>query len=147
MIGFRHYDLLEKISGYMPHLTNGNFRSLDFFIESTYQDAKGEPRPCYLLIRCHLGATKSFRFIPKGGEIPRYNLGEIISLTFDTYVEGHDPTSGIFRRLTDPILDWSIITENSGLTERNFPLSAGGEIPPSVRHTLRRLRWAENSAE
>ena len=30
------------------------------------------------------GKTKSFRFSPKGGKIPRYNLGEIISPTFDT---------------------------------------------------------------
>ena len=52
------------------------------------------------------------------------------------YVEGYDPTSGIFRRLTHPILgwlphpilDWAIITEKPGLTERNFPLSAGLKI-------------------
>ena len=39
------------------------------------------------------------------------------------YVEGYDPTSGIFRRLTHPILgwlphpilDWAIITEKPGL--------------------------------
>ena len=34
------------------------------------------------------GKTKSFRFSPKGGEIPRYNLGEIISLTFDIVSRG-----------------------------------------------------------
>ena len=32
--------------------------------------------------------AKSFRFILKGGEIPRYNLGEIISLTFDIMSRG-----------------------------------------------------------
>lgn len=60
MIGMRHGDLLEKISGYLPYLTNGNFRSSDFFIESAYRDAKGEDRPCYLLTRkgCDMIANK-----------------------------------------------------------------------------------------
>jgi Rha family phage regulatory protein len=60
MTGVRHSDLLEKISGYIQHLTNGKFRSSDFFIESTYQDAKGESRPCYLLTRkgCDMVANK-----------------------------------------------------------------------------------------
>ena len=36
MTNFRHADLIEKITGYMKHLANGNFRSLDFFIPNTY---------------------------------------------------------------------------------------------------------------
>lgn len=47
MIGKRHADLLESISNYGSILTNGNFRSLDFFVPQTYTDAKGETRPCY----------------------------------------------------------------------------------------------------
>jgi len=31
MTEVRHSDLLEKINGYIKYLTNGNFRSLDFF--------------------------------------------------------------------------------------------------------------------
>ena len=60
MIDMQHKDLLEKIRGYLPHLTSGKFRPLDFFIESTYQDAKGEERPCYLLTRkgCDMVANK-----------------------------------------------------------------------------------------
>lgn len=60
MISIRHADLLEKIGGYVQHLTNGNFRSLDFFIESTYVDGKGESRPCFLLTRkgCDMVANK-----------------------------------------------------------------------------------------
>lgn len=56
----RHADLLEKIGGYIKHLTNGKFRSLDFFIPSTYQDGKGETRPCYLLTKkgCDMVANK-----------------------------------------------------------------------------------------
>ncbi|MFU1797646.1 phage regulatory protein/antirepressor Ant [Paenibacillus azoreducens] len=60
MTGVRHSDLLEKIKGYVLHLTNGKFRSSDFFIETTYTDAKGEGRPCFLLTRkgCDMVANK-----------------------------------------------------------------------------------------
>lgn len=60
MTGKRHSDLLESINGYIHHLTNGKFRSLDFFIPSTYVDVKGEERPCFLLTRkgCDMVANK-----------------------------------------------------------------------------------------
>ena len=60
IIGKRHSDLLETIKGYVEHLTNGNFRSLDFFLPGTYEDGKGQQRPCYLLTRkgCDLVANK-----------------------------------------------------------------------------------------
>ncbi|WP_078428792.1 Rha family transcriptional regulator [Alkalihalobacterium alkalinitrilicum] len=60
MIGKRHKDLLENIRGYINHLTSGKFRPSDFFLESTYEDAKGELRPCYLLTRkgCDMVANK-----------------------------------------------------------------------------------------
>ena len=56
----RHSDLLEKINAYCDFLTNGKFRSLDFFIPSTYKDGKGETRPCYLLTKkgCDMVANK-----------------------------------------------------------------------------------------
>lgn len=60
LIGMRHSDLLEKIAGYIRYLTNGKFRSLDFFIESKYVDAKGESRPHFYLTRkgCDMVANK-----------------------------------------------------------------------------------------
>lgn len=60
LVDVRHADLLEKIGGYIRHLTNGKFRSLDFFIPGTYQDSKGESRPCYLLSKkgCDMVANK-----------------------------------------------------------------------------------------
>lgn len=60
MIGVRHSDLLERIGGYIKHLTNGDFRSLEFFIESNYIDAKNESRPHYLITRkgCDMVANK-----------------------------------------------------------------------------------------
>ncbi|WP_217597139.1 Rha family transcriptional regulator [Cohnella sp. GbtcB17] len=44
MTSVRHSDLLEKIDVYVMHLTNGEFRSLDFFIPGEYRDSKGEVR-------------------------------------------------------------------------------------------------------
>jgi Rha family phage regulatory protein len=60
MTGVRHSDLLEKIDGYIGHLLNGKFRSVDFFIESTYQDSTGRTLKCYLLTRkgCDMVANK-----------------------------------------------------------------------------------------
>jgi len=60
MVGKRHSDLLESINGYVIHLTNGNFRSSDFFVRDTYVDQKGEARPYYLLTRrgCDMVANK-----------------------------------------------------------------------------------------
>jgi len=60
MTDVRHSDLLEKINGYTTHLTNGKFRSSDFFIPSTYVGGNGENRPCYLITRkgCDMVANK-----------------------------------------------------------------------------------------
>ena len=60
MTSVRHADLLEKIDGYIVHLTNGEFRSLDFFIPATYQDSKGETRRRYDITRkgCDMVANK-----------------------------------------------------------------------------------------
>ncbi|MEH7223895.1 Rha family transcriptional regulator [Bacillus sp. JJ1566] len=60
MTQVRHADLLEKIKSFVKYLTNGDFRSSDFFKETTYRDSKGEIRPCYLLTRkgCDMVANK-----------------------------------------------------------------------------------------
>jgi Rha family phage regulatory protein len=60
MVDKRHSDLLRDISNYGAILTDANLRSLDFFIPDTYQDAKGENRPRYLLTRkgCDMVANK-----------------------------------------------------------------------------------------
>lgn len=60
MTKVRHADLLEKIDGYTKHLANGKFRSLDFFIPSTYKDAQDKPRPHYFLTKkgCDMVANK-----------------------------------------------------------------------------------------
>lgn len=60
MIGKEHKNLLRDIKGYVDILTGSNLSPLNFFIPSTYKDAKGETRPCYLLTRkgCDMVANK-----------------------------------------------------------------------------------------
>jgi Rha family phage regulatory protein len=72
MIGKRHRDLTRDIRRYISDMeegailrshdmaTSAKLRALDFFIESSYKDAKGEVRKCYLLTKqgCEFVANK-----------------------------------------------------------------------------------------
>ncbi|SKA82368.1 phage regulatory protein, rha family, partial [Caloramator quimbayensis] len=60
MIGKQHSHLLRDIKGYIEILNQSKIGFVDFFIESTYMDSKGEERPCYLLTRkgCDMVANK-----------------------------------------------------------------------------------------
>jgi Rha family phage regulatory protein len=63
VIGKRHHDLLRDIRGYikiMGKFNESKIACVDFFLESSYEDAKGETRPCYLLSKmgCELVANK-----------------------------------------------------------------------------------------
>lgn len=54
MMGKKHSDLMKDIQGsgknlgIIPVLTKGDFVVLEYFIESSYIDTKGEKRKCYL---------------------------------------------------------------------------------------------------
>lgn len=60
MLGKNHKELMRSIRGYVDILTSAKMRPLDFFIENTYEDTKGETRPCYLLTKqgCEMVANK-----------------------------------------------------------------------------------------
>lgn len=63
MVGKSHAHLMRDISGYAQVLEKSNeskFGLVDFFIPHTYQDSKGETRPCYLLTKkgCDMVANK-----------------------------------------------------------------------------------------
>lgn len=63
MIGKHHRHLMRDIRGYAKIWDSSNAPKVpmsDFFIESTYKDAKGETRPCYLLTKmgCEFVAHK-----------------------------------------------------------------------------------------
>ncbi len=63
MVEKRHTDLLRDIRTYIDQIEEINERkiaSVDFFLENTYLDKKGEERPCYLITRkgCEFIANK-----------------------------------------------------------------------------------------
>ena len=60
MIGKKHYDLLKDIRKYATYLNEGNFPLVEFFVESTYGDTKGEERKCYQITEkgCEMIAHK-----------------------------------------------------------------------------------------
>lgn len=57
----RHNNFLQKIAKINKSLTNSTFSSLDYWVESTYIDAKGERRKEYLVSKkgCELLAHKT----------------------------------------------------------------------------------------
>lgn len=60
MVDKDHSKLLRDIRGYCKYLNEANFGVVDFFIESTYTDSKGEERPRYLCTKkgCDMIANK-----------------------------------------------------------------------------------------
>lgn len=61
MIDLTHSDLLRKIRKMSESLTKAKIRPLDYWVESTYVDKKGEVRPHFLVSRegCEMLAHKS----------------------------------------------------------------------------------------
>lgn len=55
-----HAHLMRDIAKYCEYLNESKIGLVDFFIESTYTDSKGEVRPCYLITRkgCEMIANK-----------------------------------------------------------------------------------------
>lgn len=63
MVDKQHKHLLRDIETYSAHMAESSEPKLgpvDFFIESTYLDAKGESRKCYLVTKmgCEMIANK-----------------------------------------------------------------------------------------
>lgn len=66
MMNMKHYQILEKlegtktVKGIIPILNNHKIMVVDYFIKSSYTDAKGEERPCYKFTKmgCEFIANK-----------------------------------------------------------------------------------------
>lgn len=60
MVEKEHSKLLRDIRTYAEYLDEAKIGLVDFFIESSYQDSKGETRPCYLITKqgCEMVANK-----------------------------------------------------------------------------------------
>ena len=51
MVNKDHAMLLRDLRRYMAQFNECNIAVVDFFQESTYEDRKGEPRPCYRITK------------------------------------------------------------------------------------------------
>lgn len=60
VLGKRHKDVLRMISTMCRHLNGRKIAPVDFFLRASYEDAKGERRPCYYLseMGCEMVAHK-----------------------------------------------------------------------------------------
>lgn len=60
MVEVEHSKLLRSIRTYCVYLNEANIGLVDFFVESTYRDTKGETRPCYQITKkgCEMIANK-----------------------------------------------------------------------------------------
>ncbi len=51
MVGKPHYELLKDVRKYCEYFDEGKIPCVDFFVESTYTDSKGETRPCFMVTK------------------------------------------------------------------------------------------------
>lgn len=60
MVGRGHNELMKSIRLYIGYLNEGGFPHVDFFVESSYKDSKGEERPNFLITKkgCDMIANK-----------------------------------------------------------------------------------------
>lgn len=60
MVGKQHNELLKDIRRFIGFLNEGKIPHVDFFVESSYKDAKGEQRPGFSLTKqgCEMVANK-----------------------------------------------------------------------------------------
>lgn len=88
MIGKEHHKLMRDIRRYEIQFNQSNIGFVDFFRESTYEDSKGETRPCYSITKkgCEfiahkLTGTKGTAFTAR--YINRFHEMEDIIITAD----------------------------------------------------------------
>ena len=124
MMGKRHSDVLRmlegsekpKVVGIIPTiLTNVELRLLDYFIESTYVDKKGETRKCYECTKmgCELLANKmtgekgilfTARYVKKFNEMEQQIEQQVLSVEQITQMINEAATKQVMAMM-NPIID------------------------------------------
>ena len=124
MMGKRHSDVLRmlegsekpKVVGIIPTiLTNVELRLLDYFIESTYVDKKGETRKCYECTKmgCELLANKmtgekgilfTARYVKKFNEMEQQIKQQVVSVEQVTQMVNEAVTKQVMVMM-NPIID------------------------------------------
>lgn len=121
-----HRKLLRDIRTYIEQLNQSNIGLVDFFIESTYIDAKGESRPCYMVTK-------------KGCEFIAHKLTGIKGTKFTaTYINRFHEMESALESQAEPVAlqqfmenQKSIIEElvkmNHSMSDRLAALESGKE--------------------
>lgn len=119
MLGKEHPEVLKEIEGrkdnknvgIIPVLTKGNFHLVDYFIESSYIDKKGEERKCYLVTKmgCELLGNKlqgekgilfTAKYVKRFNEMEEHLKGDQLLLANNKIKELKE-TVEEFKRLTE----------------------------------------------
>jgi len=135
MVEKNHADLLKDIRRYCVFLNEGNFPLVEYFKESTYQDAKGESRGCYLVTKkgCEFiahkmtgqkGAIFTARYIEKFHEMEDFiqkpkNNAEMLLIFAQQMVEQEQRLSTIENKV-EQIEAHSITSTNEFFTIAGF---------------------------
>lgn len=135
MVGKEHKELLRDIRRYSQQFNESKIALVDFFMESTYKDGKGETRPCYLVTKkgCEFIAHKLTGV--KGTEFTAKYINR-----FHEMEEALDPYRGISPELAAVIaVDKRVTGMNVRLDhiENDMPLF-GAESDELSAHIRRR---------
>lgn len=98
MVNKEHKYLMRDIRRYTKQLNEGNIAPVNFWLETTYIDAKGEERPCFNVTRkgCEFIANKltgqkgtefTARYVNKFHELEKGNITNSLITTLNTISE------------------------------------------------------------
>lgn len=98
MVNKEHKYLMRDIRRYIKQLNEGNIAPVNFWLETTYIDAKGEERPCFNVTRkgCEFIANKltgqkgtefTARYVNKFHELEKGNITNSLITTLNTISE------------------------------------------------------------
>lgn len=150
MVEKNHKDLLRDIRGYINILKEPNERKIapvDFFIESNYEDSKGEMRFCYLITKkgCDLIAHKltgrkgvlfsaayitAFEEMQQALSAPHYapevspnGLAKLIAVTRRVMLDAGNNPQDIVRMTQDVYRTWNVPVPCALKCQENMQLS------------------------
>lgn len=144
-LNMQHKDLLEKIRNYEEILIGGKFRSLDFFVSSTYLDSRNREKPCYMLTKkgCEMVANKmtgekgviftamyvdAFNAMEQQPQLPTTDPMKALELMFQATKQTSDSVNKVESRVTN-------LEENAFLTPSEYNL-VSTRVNERVRHII-----------
>lgn len=152
-LSMQHKDLLEKIRNYEQILIGGKFRSLDFFVSSTYLDSRNREKPCYMLTKkgCEMVANKmtgekgviftamyvdAFNDMETHQQLPTADPMKALELMFLATKQTSESVNKVESRVTN-------LEENAFLTPSEYNL-VSTRVNERVRHIIQAYHLRPN---